>query len=99
MSRASSNKADQDLIKYINDFAYGTAIVRVDRINGKTIKITTTGEETLKYVDNTEARRDLDSMVLNLIDIGYTGEATVKLTMKDGQIDLISVFNKKETKY
>ena len=93
------NKADKDLLGDVNDIPYGTAILRIDRVNGNTVKITTTGEETLRYINNQEAVDDLVGMVRNLIDISYTGEANVKLSMKDGQINLVGIINKKETKY
>lgn len=93
------NQSNKDLISYIDSIPYGSVVVRVERVNRKTTKITTTGEETLKYVDNDEAKNDLLGMIDNLIEIGYTGEAHVKLEMKDGKITLMGIFNKKETQY
>ena len=93
------NQANKDLINYIESIPYGTVYLQVLRENRKIKAITTTAEETLRYVNNDEARNDLDNMLKSLIESGYTGEANVKLSMNDGQIKLLSVFNKKETKY
>ena len=88
-----------DLHKYIETVPYGGINFRVERVNRKTVRIITTAEETLKYVDNKEAIKDLGSMLNQLIDTGYTGEVQVKLELKDGLITLMGIFDKKETKY
>lgn len=88
-----------DLHKYIETVPYGGINFRVERVNRKTVRIITTAEETLKYVDNKEAIKDLGSMLNQLIDTSYTGEVQVKLELKDGLITLMGIFDKKETKY
>lgn len=89
----------QDLESYIESIPFGGVNLRIERVNRKTVKIITTGEETIRYVDNTEAVKDLGDMINKLIATGYTGEAHVKLTMKDGQITLIGIYDTKETQY
>lgn len=71
-----------DLHKYIETVPYGGINFRVERVNRKTVRIITTAEETLKYVDNKEAIKDLGSMLNQLIDTSYTGEVQVKLELK-----------------
>ena len=89
----------QDLQSYIDSIPYGAVSLRVERVNRKTVKIVTTGENTLKYINNEEAKKDLDDIVNNLIQTGYSGNAHVKLEMKDGKINLMGIFDTKETKY
>lgn len=93
------NEANKDLINYIESIPFGKVSIKVERTNRKTTRVTTVGEETLRYVDNAELRKDLDNMVGNLIESGFTGESHVKLTIKDGQVQLLSIYNQKETNY
>lgn len=89
----------KDIEELIESIPYGGISFSVDRVNRKTVKITTSGEETLRYVNNEEAVKDLIMMIKNLISAGYTGEAHVKLEMKQGNIVIMGIFNKKETQY
>lgn len=89
----------RDLSKYIDSVPYGEIDVKIRRIDRKTTEITTVAEETLRYVNNEEALHDLDRLMSNLIESKFTGSAHVKLQMKDGQIQIIGVFNTKKTNY
>jgi hypothetical protein len=93
------NDSHKDIIRYIDSIPFGEVSLKVVRVNRKTTVVITTGEETLKYEDNDEALKDIDNMLKSLVEVGYTGDAHVKLSMKDGKIKLVSIFNKKETKY
>lgn len=92
-------KANNDLLDYLASIPYGDVAVYVKRINHQTAEITTVGEETLKYVNNDEALEDFTTMVKNLLNDNYNGEVNVKLTIKNGNIDMIGIFNTKLTKY
>lgn len=92
-------QAEKDLLQYLDSIPYGNVTISIQRERGQTRRIFTVAEETLRYVDNEEAKNDLLSMIDNLTQTGFTGEANVKLTMKGGQIELVSIFNKKETEY
>lgn len=89
----------EDLKQYIESIPYGEVNIRIERVNRKTSKIITNGEETLKYHDNNEAVKDLGQMINNLIKTGYSGQAHVRLMLKDGQITLVGIYDNKETKY
>lgn len=89
----------RDLHSYIESVPYGEVDIQIKRVDHKTVTISTVAEETLRYVDNSEAIRDLDRMVLELINTGFSGQAHVKLEMKDGQIKLLGIFDKKQTTY
>ena len=91
-------KPINDIHSYIESVPYGEISLKISRINRKTVVIESVSEETLKYVSNDEALKDLDSLIKSLIDSRYTGEANVKLEMTDGSIRLIGIFNKKTTK-
>lgn len=89
----------RDLTRYIDAVPYGEIDVQIKRIDRKTTAIVTVAEETLRYVSNEEALRDLDRLFSKLIDTKFSGDAHVKLQIKDGQIQIIGVFNKKKTNY
>ena len=93
------SKQDKDLLNQIKTVRYGNMKFEVERERGKTKRITIQSEETLRYVDNTEATRDILQMVAQLTGSGFTGEHHVKLSMKDGDIQLISIYNLEETTY
>jgi len=93
-----------DLQQYIESIPYGGIDVRVERANRKTVNIITTGEETMRYDplkdgSTLEAAKDINDLIKRLVMTGHTGEAQIKLTMRDGKITLLSIFDKKETKY
>jgi hypothetical protein len=92
-------KSIRDLHAYIESVPFGTVDMQVKRVDRRTVQISTTSEETLRYVDNEEALRDLQSFLSQLTETDYTGEAQLKLTLKNGQISLISIFNTKNTTY
>jgi hypothetical protein len=88
-----------DLYKYVESVPYGTVDIRVVRQRRNTKSLQTTAEETLRYVNNAEAIKDLLQFAKQLTDTGFSGEAHVKLTLDKGQIKLLSIFDKKETPY
>lgn len=94
-----SPKYIQDLYKYIESIPFGELDIRIKRIDRKTVQLSTLSEETLRYVDNTEAIKDLVGMVQRLVEAGFSGEAHIKLDMNDGNIKLIGIFDKKNIKY
>ena len=89
----------QDLYEYIESVPSGKFEIKVDRIKGKTILVVTDSKETLHYVDNQEAMEDLIRMINQLVGAGFSGEAHISLDMNDGNIKLIGIFDKKDTKY
>lgn len=89
----------RDITSYVGGVPYGDVTLTVKRIERKTTEVTTISEETLRYVDNQEALHDLNRLFENLIDAKFTGDAQIRLSLKDGQIQLIGVFNTKKTKY
>ena len=88
-----------DIKGYIDNTNYGEVKFSVTRVNGKTVRIDTTAEETLRYVNTEEAIEDVVLLVRRLVDASFTGKTSVELTLKDGEITLIGVRDKKETKY
>lgn len=88
-----------DLFQYLDAIPYGDVTVKVTRAERRTVQITTAAEETIKYRDNDAAVRDLNRLIARLIEEKFTGEAHVRLVVKDGNIDLLGVFDKKQTKY
>lgn len=89
----------KDIYSYIETVPFGEVTLRIRRTNRKTTEISTTSEETLRYINNEEAKTDLDNMVQRLIDASFSGEAHIKLEMKDGNIRLIGIFDRKDQKY
>jgi hypothetical protein len=89
----------RDLHGYIEQFPFGDVTIKVKRIDKKTAEVETYGEETLRYVNNDEAIRDIDKLLHNLLDTSFSGQAHIKLTMKDGNIQIVSVFDSKQTNY
>lgn len=96
----NQNQAFSDLANYLDSIPFGTVVIPEIRIERRKIKsIQTVAEETLRYVDNQEAIKDIMGMLDNLIKTKFNGEAHIKLGMKDGQIQIIGIFNKKVQKY
>jgi hypothetical protein len=89
----------QDLYKIIETVPYGTVDIQIKRVDRKTARITTSSEETLRYVNNQEAMKDLIIMINQLVGASFSGQAHIKLDMKDGNIKLIGLFDQKDTKY
>jgi hypothetical protein len=89
----------RDLHSFIESIPFGDIDITVKRVDRKTAAINTVALETLRYVSNEEALHDLDKLVRNLLEARFSGDAHIKLKMKEGQISLVGVFNKKETKY
>ena len=89
----------KDLYQHIEDVPYGEMELKIKRVDRRTVEVTTYSTETLRYVDNEEALKDLTDMLKRLTDARFTGEAHIKLDMKDGNIQIIGIFDKKDTKY
>lgn len=94
-----THKYIKDLYQLVESVPYGEINVTIRRIDRKTAQLSTVSEETLRYVDNQEALNDLGNMVTRLIEAGFSGEAHIKLEMKNGNIQIIGIYDKKDTKY
>ena len=94
-----TQKYIKDLYQIVEGIPYGDVVIEIRRVDRKTTQLSTTSQETLRYVDNQEALNDLGQMIARLIEASFTGEAHIKLEMKDGQIKIIGIFDKKDTKY
>lgn len=91
----------KDLIDYINAIPYGEIGVVIKKVNRNVVQITTEGAETLRYNpdEQTDPRVDLNLMLDNLQNTSYSGEVSIKLDYKDGTIRLVTIYDKKQTKY
>jgi hypothetical protein len=91
----------KDLIDYINTIPYGEVSFLIKKVNRNVVQVTTEGYETLRYnpEDNTDPRIDISMMLDNLTTTGYSGEVSLKLDYKDGKIVLVTIYDKKQTKY
>jgi hypothetical protein len=89
----------KDLYQLIESIPYGDVQLTIKRVDRKTAQITTVSNETLRYVNNQEAIGDLNDMLNRLVDAGFSGEAHIKLEMKNGNIQIIGIFDQKDTKY
>ena len=94
-----ANNYIRDIHSYVENIPFGDVDIQVKRVNRKTVLVTTVAEETLRYVNNTEAQQDIMNLIQKLIDASFSGEAHIKLLMKDGQIQLVGIFDKKQTTY
>ena len=94
-----TQKYIKDIYQLIESVPYGDVNIVIHRIDRKTAQLSTVSEETLRYVNNEEAVGDLNDMVARLIGASFSGEAHIKLEMKDGQIKIIGIFDKKDIKY
>jgi hypothetical protein len=92
-------KWERDLRAHIETVPYGDINVQVKRVNHKTVEITTVAQETLRYVDNQEALRDMARLIENLATASFTGELELKVKMVNGEIRLLGIFDKKQTAY
>lgn len=90
----------KDLQSYIESRPYGSVSVpEIKIVNRKVTEITTEGRETLRYTDTEAALADVGAILANLRDIGYSGQAHIECTYKDGQIALLTIHDKKQTRY
>lgn len=90
----------RDIQSYIESRPYGTvSIPEIKIVNRKVTEITTEGKETLRYTDTDAALADIGAILANLKDIGYSGNAHIECTYKDGQISLVTIHDKKQTRY
>ena len=91
-------KPIQDIHSYIESVPFGEITLQVRRVDRKTVEIISESEETLRYVDNQEAVKDLIQMVQRLVEASFSGQAHIKLDLKDGNIRFIGIFDKKTHK-
>lgn len=89
----------RDIQSVIDAVPYGQVNLSVKRVDKKTVEVSSTGKETLRYVSNDDALRDISNLTERLIQARFSGSAHVELEMKDGQIRFIGVFSKKSTTY
>jgi len=94
-----TQKYIKDVYQLIESVPYGEVTISLRRVDRRTVQLSTVSEETLRYVNNEEAIADLNDMVSKLIEASFSGEAHIKLEMKDGNIQIIGIFDKKDTKY
>lgn len=88
-----------DLLDYIDSVKYGEADLKISRLHGRTVNIQTIVEETLTYTDNQVAMESLMAVIFNLIENKISGEESLRLTLKDGNIILIGFKSTKQTQY
>jgi hypothetical protein len=89
----------KDMQAFIESVNYGDINLSVKRIDRKTVEITTVSEDTLRYVDNREALNDLDRLLTKLIEGRFSGDVNIRLQMKDGNVNLVGIFNTKKARY
>jgi len=90
----------KDIQSYIESRPYGSvSIPEIVVVNRKVTQITTEGQETLRYTDTEAALADIQAILSNLKDVGYSGNAHIECTYKDGQINLLTIHDKKQTRY
>ncbi len=94
-----TQKYIKDVYQLVESVPYGEITVSIRRVDRKTVQLSTISEETLRYVNNEEAVGDLNDMIGRLIGASFSGEAHIKLEMKDGNIQIIGIYDKKDTKY
>ena len=94
-----TQKYIKDVYQLVESVPYGEITVSIRRVDRKTVQLSTISEETLRYVNNEEAVSDLNDMIGRLIGASFSGEAHIKLEMKDGHIQIIGIYEKKDTKY
>lgn len=89
-----------DIQSYVESRPYGSvSIPEIVVVNRKVTQITTEGQETLRYTDTEAALADVSAILQNLVNIGYSGNAHIECTYKDGQISLLTIHDKKQTRY
>lgn len=89
----------QELQSHVEAIPYGDIRLQIKRIDHKTVQVVTEAQETLRYVDNQEATKDLLRLIENLVESKFSGEVHLQLQMRDGNIQLLGIFDKKQTKY
>lgn len=89
----------KDLYQLVESVPFGDINIQIRRVDRKTTQLSTESQETLRYVNNQEALNDLINMVTKLMEASFTGEAHVKLDMKDGNIRIIGIYDRKDQKY
>lgn len=93
------SKAHSDIQSYIDAIPYGQITIHIHKVNRKVVAVETEGAETLRYTDTDAALHDVHAILTNLKDTGYSGQAHIELTYKDGQISIVSIHDTKKTQY
>ena len=89
-----------DLESYVDAIPYGNvSIPNIERVNRRVTTVTTVGTETLRYQDNNECVKDILAFLTSLVDDQFTGDVDFGVTMKDGNITLLTIRNTKKTNY
>lgn len=96
-----NEKSLNDIAKYLEAIPYGDVVLTIKRVNRKTVLVSTEAGETLRYnpEEPTDPRKDLNLVLDNLTNTGYSGEVSLKLDYIDGHIKLLTIYDKKQTKY
>jgi hypothetical protein len=90
----------RDLESYVDAIPYGSvSIPNIERVNRRVTSVTTVGVETLRYQDNAECAKDILSFLTSLLDDKFTGDIDFGVTIKDGNISLLTIRNTKKTNY
>jgi hypothetical protein len=89
----------KDIYQLVESVPFGDVSILIKRVDRKTTQLSTDSQETLRYVNNQEALNDLINMVTKLMEASFSGEAHVKLDMKDGNIRIIGIYDRKDQKY
>lgn len=89
----------KDIYQLVESVPFGDVSILIKRVDRKTTQLSTESQETLRYVNNQEALNDLINMVTKLMEASFSGEAHVKLDMKDGNIRIIGIYDRKDQKY
>ena len=93
------SNSHKDIQSYIDSVPYGAVTFTVVRVNRHTTEVITHGSETLKYTDTEAALADVTNILSNLAKTGYSGNAHIECTYKDGDINLVTIHDSKQTKY
>lgn len=93
------SKAHSDIQSYIDGIPYGTVVLYISKVNKKIATVEAEGQETLRYTDSEAALHDIQAILRNLCDTGYSGKARLELDYKDGQVLLVTIHDKKKTQY
>lgn len=88
-----------DVAADASNMPFGTVTFHVTRHRNMTTGIDAVTHSKLKYTANDRAFADIEQLMNNLIDNGFTGKLQFEQTFKNGQIDTISIKNTKTVNY
>lgn len=89
----------QDINGSISGTPFGDIDFHVKRHKNQTAIIETTSYTKLKYVENTAVFADIERLLNNLIDNGYTGKLQFEVIYEAGNITRLTIKNKQITNY